>query len=158
MRSFSLSESSSDVVRSIGASALPLLLILRGESTSILTAFGTSSLSLLSSPSSRRTLTRVACTRASRAGRVDVWELGPLYCGAGPDSTGMTSMLFPHSIVLGAKSFRTCQLSSLSSLATLRVSWVNSLRTFRLSSIYSPCNDPSRHPHFFLDKSPCHLP
>src|SRR5712672_3525503 len=139
MRSFSLLESSSDDVRSIGAFLPPVPLILRGGSTSILTTGVLSS--LLPSPSSIRTLTRVACTRASKAGKVDGEVLG-----VDPDPMGVTLMACPHLIVSGARSLRTCRLlstnslltfwlSSLTSLSTFRVLWVGSLRTSRLSSI-----------------------
>jgi len=117
MRSFSLSESSSDVVRSIGASAFPYLLILGGESTSILTA-SMLSLSLLSSPSSKRTSLVLTVRGPSRAGRVDTWGAGSTVLRGGSSRDGDDRDASAPFDRPGAKSFRTCRLSSLSSLST----------------------------------------
>jgi len=94
----SLLESSSNVVRSIGASALPYCFILKGESTSILTAPMASSSSLLSLLLQQDPYTRCLYEglQSGKGGDVGFLrlELGPLCCGAGQMQWG-TSMLFP---------------------------------------------------------------
>jgi len=141
MRSFSLSESSSDDVRSIGCPC-PLTAYFERRVDLHFDDWGVVAAAVV--PSSIRTLTWAACTRASKAGNVDGEVLGLmrtrwglLRCCSPIRWSGCP--IFKDVSAIVHLSLSTFWLSSLGSLSTFRVLWVGSLRTFRLSSMSRYC-------------------